>query len=280
MLVGAVALFLIVRHYGEMLSAPVVARTERLDSWKECRAGRPVAPAAGAGRGRHSRAAARQSVPRRSDSRRSSAKSSPASCSGRRCSGALRRMRPRYLLPRRRRALSRHRRAARRHAVHVPRRAGAEHRSAAWTAADDGRHRRTPASSCRSCSGSALALCLYPRFSTSDVPFTHFALFMGVAMSITAFPVLARILTDRRHDADAARRARADLRRGRTTSPRGACWRSSSAWFRTRRPRGAVLRRLDGGLHRGHVRWSSARVRAAAHGRCRDGRLVATAPSR
>jgi Kef-type K+ transport system membrane component KefB len=45
--------------------------------------------------------------------------------------------------------------------------------------------------------GSALALYLYPRLSSSDVPFTSFALFMGVAMSITAFPVLARILTDR-----------------------------------------------------------------------------------
>jgi len=45
--------------------------------------------------------------------------------------------------------------------------------------------------------GSVLALVLYPRLSSSDVPFTSFALFMGVAMSITAFPVLARILTDR-----------------------------------------------------------------------------------
>ena len=45
--------------------------------------------------------------------------------------------------------------------------------------------------------GSSLAIYLYPRLSTSDVPFTSFALFMGVAMSITAFPVLARILTDR-----------------------------------------------------------------------------------
>jgi Kef-type K+ transport system membrane component KefB len=45
--------------------------------------------------------------------------------------------------------------------------------------------------------GSALALFLYPRFSSRDVPFTSFALFMGVAMSITAFPVLARILSDR-----------------------------------------------------------------------------------
>lgn len=46
--------------------------------------------------------------------------------------------------------------------------------------------------------GAVLALNLYPRLSSSDVPFTSFALFMGVAMSITAFPVLARILTDRR----------------------------------------------------------------------------------
>jgi Kef-type K+ transport system membrane component KefB len=46
--------------------------------------------------------------------------------------------------------------------------------------------------------GALLTLDLYPRFSSSDVPFTSFALFMGVAMSITAFPVLARILTDRR----------------------------------------------------------------------------------
>jgi Kef-type K+ transport system membrane component KefB len=46
--------------------------------------------------------------------------------------------------------------------------------------------------------GAALALVLYPRLSRSDVSFTSFALFVGVAMSITAFPVLARILTDRR----------------------------------------------------------------------------------
>jgi K+:H+ antiporter len=44
--------------------------------------------------------------------------------------------------------------------------------------------------------GTALALALYPRFATSDVPFGTFALFLGVAMSITAFPVLARILRD------------------------------------------------------------------------------------
>lgn len=46
--------------------------------------------------------------------------------------------------------------------------------------------------------GAGLALGLYPIFSHAGVPFTSFALFMGVAMSITAFPVLARILTDRK----------------------------------------------------------------------------------
>lgn len=46
--------------------------------------------------------------------------------------------------------------------------------------------------------GMALALYLYPRFSTSDVPFFVFALFIGISMSVTAFPVLARILMDRK----------------------------------------------------------------------------------
>ncbi len=45
--------------------------------------------------------------------------------------------------------------------------------------------------------GSTLALALYPRLSAPGVSFATFALFLGVAMSVTAFPVLARILTDR-----------------------------------------------------------------------------------
>ncbi len=45
--------------------------------------------------------------------------------------------------------------------------------------------------------GSVLALYLYPRLSDASVHFTSFALFMGIAMSITAFPVLARILQER-----------------------------------------------------------------------------------
>jgi Kef-type K+ transport system membrane component KefB len=45
--------------------------------------------------------------------------------------------------------------------------------------------------------GTLLALWLYPVLSTQQVAFSHFALFIGVSMSVTAFPVLARILTDR-----------------------------------------------------------------------------------
>jgi Kef-type K+ transport system membrane component KefB len=46
--------------------------------------------------------------------------------------------------------------------------------------------------------GSLLSFYLYPRLSPASVPFSSFTLFMGVAMSITAFPVLARILVERR----------------------------------------------------------------------------------
>jgi Kef-type K+ transport system membrane component KefB/nucleotide-binding universal stress UspA family protein len=46
--------------------------------------------------------------------------------------------------------------------------------------------------------GALLGLYLYPRVSSPTVPFASFVLFMGVAMSITAFPVLARILVERR----------------------------------------------------------------------------------
>jgi Kef-type K+ transport system membrane component KefB len=44
--------------------------------------------------------------------------------------------------------------------------------------------------------GAVLALGLYRTLAPSGVSFTVFALFMGVSMSVTAFPVLARILTD------------------------------------------------------------------------------------
>ncbi|HXB69739.1 MAG TPA: cation:proton antiporter [Candidatus Acidoferrales bacterium] len=46
--------------------------------------------------------------------------------------------------------------------------------------------------------GALLALYLYPRLSDPSVKFAGFALFMGAAMSVTAFPVLARILSERK----------------------------------------------------------------------------------
>ncbi len=47
------------------------------------------------------------------------------------------------------------------------------------------------------CLGAALSLLLYPMLAPAHVSFVAFALFMGIAMSITAFPVLARILEER-----------------------------------------------------------------------------------
>lgn len=44
--------------------------------------------------------------------------------------------------------------------------------------------------------GTLLAVLLYPLLSNASVSFTAFALFLGAAMSITAFPVLARIITE------------------------------------------------------------------------------------
>ena len=45
--------------------------------------------------------------------------------------------------------------------------------------------------------GALLALFLFPRIADESLPFTGFVLFMGAAMSVTAFPVLARILGER-----------------------------------------------------------------------------------
>ncbi len=45
--------------------------------------------------------------------------------------------------------------------------------------------------------GAALALWLYTPLAGPRQPFTGFALFMGISLSVTAFPVLARILSDR-----------------------------------------------------------------------------------
>jgi Kef-type K+ transport system membrane component KefB len=46
--------------------------------------------------------------------------------------------------------------------------------------------------------GLGLAVYLYPLVSPSSVPFSNFALFFGISLAVTAFPVLARILSDLR----------------------------------------------------------------------------------
>src|SRR5215212_938223 len=45
--------------------------------------------------------------------------------------------------------------------------------------------------------GALLAIFLFPRVTDGSLPFTGFVLLMGAAMSVTAFPVLARILGER-----------------------------------------------------------------------------------
>ena len=46
--------------------------------------------------------------------------------------------------------------------------------------------------------GFVVALTLYSRLSQGDVNIIHFSIFIGAAMSVTAFPVLARILIERK----------------------------------------------------------------------------------
>ncbi|WP_025680349.1 cation:proton antiporter [Paenibacillus massiliensis] len=48
--------------------------------------------------------------------------------------------------------------------------------------------------------GVGLSFLLYPSYAPANIPFLPFALFMGTGMSITAFPVLARILRDQKID--------------------------------------------------------------------------------
>jgi len=45
--------------------------------------------------------------------------------------------------------------------------------------------------------GVILSYFLYTKYAPANIPFLAFALFMGIAMSITAFPVLARIIQER-----------------------------------------------------------------------------------
>ena len=79
--------------------------------------------------------------------------------------------------------------------------------------------------------GAGLALVLYPSHdetAAGPVAPLALALFLGVAMSITAFPVLARILTDRGHAPHHAPACSPWPARPSTTSSPGRCWPSWS----------------------------------------------------
>ena len=62
--------------------------------------------------------------------------------------------------------------------------------------------------------GVTLALFLYERLAQPGASFAAFSLFMGIGMSITAFPVLVRILKARRAVLDGGLRSPRDWRSG------------------------------------------------------------------
>ena len=145
-----------------------------------------------------------------------SARSSPASCSARRCSAASRRPRRRTCCPPSVAPFLGVLVAGRRHPLHVPGRAGARPGAPAQARRTPRSPSRTPASSSPFLLGAALALLLYPRArrpATCRSPASRCS--WASSMSVTAFPVLARILTDRGMHTTALGVDRADLRRGR-----------------------------------------------------------------
>ena len=77
--------------------------------------------------------------------------------------------------------------------------------------------------------GTGLAWVLYGEYAPEGIRFLTFSLFMGVAMSITAFPVLARILEERNLAGHLPRGDRAWPAPPWRTSPLGPCWPWSSA---------------------------------------------------
>ena len=134
----------------------------------------------------------------------------------RRCSACVAPQVQAMLLPADVGADSRHHRADRRHPLHVPGRRSSSISARCAARATRRSRSRMPASSCRSCSAPDWRSVIYrdatrPRTSR----FTSFALFMGVSMAITAFPVLARILGDRRLQRTPMGILALDLRRGR-----------------------------------------------------------------
>ena len=101
-----------------------------------------------------------------------------------------------------------------------------------------------------------------------------FALFLGVAMSITAFPVLARILTERGMHRTAARRARAGLRRRRRRRRLVAARGGGGGRRRRHRGRRGHDRRPHGRVRRGDGPRRAAAAAAAGRPVPAAGRLT------
>ena len=111
---------------------------------------------------------------------------------------------------------ARHAEPGRPHPLHVPGRPRARPGAAARARPRRRSPSATPASSCRSRSGRRLALYLYPRLRDPTASrSSSFALFMGVAMSITAFPGAGAHPRRAPPAADEGRRGRDHLRRRR-----------------------------------------------------------------
>ncbi len=199
LMIGAlVLLYLWIRSYGDTLGAPRSRRQQPFRLGRVARESeRPAARAARAGGGDRDRARDGLDLPQLPISRRWSAKSSRASCSARRCSDVSRPA-PKDISSRRRSGR-----------FSTSSRKSASSFICSWSGSSSTpsllrkRGHSTVAISHASIIapfllGATISLYLYPKLSTSDVPFTCFSLFLGVSMSVTAFPVLARILTDRR----------------------------------------------------------------------------------
>lgn len=86
--------------------------------------------------------------------------------------------------------------------------------------------------------GVLLAFGVESELSRPDVPFVAFALFMGVAMAVTAFPVLARILSEGNLLTTRVGAMPSPARPSATSRP-GACSRS---WSASRAPRASAAR--------------------------------------
>ena len=233
-------------------------------SLHEFRADRPRPPGTRRGRDRRPRRRPpRRPVRAAAGDRRSARR---ASCSGRRCSGRVAPGMESVPVSRVGPSGARRRRATRRRALHVRSSASSSTRRRCGGALRRSCSRRRSASPLPFLLGCGIRLrALSGAMPRPACRFIAFALFMGVAMSITAFPVLARILTDRGLTRTRTGHRGADLRGDQRRDglvPAGGGRRSRARDHGGRAGVGPDGRRL----HRVHVRRSAVRLRRGSPG--------------